>query len=436
MDATRWEAARDRLLAGVPGPFSGWLASRADQLLRLPLSHLDPERGAAGVDARLYAVGARLADMTASGRGSTERAGAAGPRTAGRRRRVRTPRAPAPTGACPDPAARLASYVRAIDGLPGARPAQRPGRSREAAAVFAGTATAGWAAIQLAPALDVASVAGPVALGGATAAVTITAWRRRKAYRAALQEALRASDDALPRLSGHLVSDLDRQLREVLRRARAGGRLAPQATSLLTRIGEQLERAAGAGPDRGRRPRRGAPRAGEHHRLSAGHARSVPRAARSRCSCRRPHGRRRTGRPARWSGAGAGKSARAAQRAGARRPPPRPGRVPQVEVRHLLTTGRGSSFPPPDLQDWWYARPLRIVRDLSAVEPGLDHMASSPGCLKVMTCAERVEDLEGRPRQRRDPQGIQAAEEPAAFLTRHGRRARGRERGLRPRRGR
>ena len=241
MDATRWEAARDRLLAGVPEPFSGWLASRADQLLRLPLSHLDPERGAAGVDARLYAVGARLADMTASGRGSRSEPAllarelrAADAEFARLEHRLRPVRALTLR-------ARLASYVRAIDGLPGARPAQRPGRSREAAAVFAGTATAGWAAIQLAPALDVASVAGPVALGGATAAVTITAWRRRKAYRAALQEALRASDDALPRLSGHLVSDLDRQLREVLRRARAGGRLAPQATGLLTRIGEQLD---------------------------------------------------------------------------------------------------------------------------------------------------------------------------------------------------
>ena len=240
MDAAGWAAARDRLLAGVPEPFSGWLASRADQLLRLPLSHLDPERGAAAVDARLDAVRARLADMAASGRASRSEpallarelraADAEFGRLEPRLRPVRglTLRA------------RLAAYVRAIDGLPGARPAQRRGRSREAA-VFAGTATAGWAALQLAPALDVASVAGPVALGGAAAAVTITAWRRRRAHRAALQEALQASDDALPRLSGHLVSDLDRQLREVLRRARAGGRLAPQAASLLSRIGEQLD---------------------------------------------------------------------------------------------------------------------------------------------------------------------------------------------------
>ena len=184
--------------------------------------------------------GARLADMAASGRGSRSEpallarelraADAEFTRLEPRLRPVRglTLRA------------RLASYVRAIDGLPGARPAQRAGRGREAA-VFAGTAAAGWAALQLAPALEVTSVAGPVALGGAAAAVTITAWRRRTAHRVALQEAVRASDDALPRLSGHLVSDLDRQLREVLRRARASRPLPPQAASLLSRIGEQLE---------------------------------------------------------------------------------------------------------------------------------------------------------------------------------------------------
>src|SRR3954468_19464279 len=83
-DAAGWAAARDRLLAGIPQPFSSWLASRADQLLRLPLSHLDPqrragrggpppshldpERGADGAAARLDTVRARLADMAASGR--------------------------------------------------------------------------------------------------------------------------------------------------------------------------------------------------------------------------------------------------------------------------------------------------------------------------------------------------------------------------------
>jgi hypothetical protein len=240
MDAASWAAARDRLLAGIPEPFSGWLASGADQLLRLPRWHLDPERGAAGVDARLDAVRARLADMAASGRARRSEQAvlarelrAAGAEFARLEPRLRPVRALTLR-------ARLAAYVRALDGLPGARPAQRPGRGREAA-VFAGTATAGWAALQLAPALDVATVAGPVTLGGAAAAVTVVAWRRRAVHRAALEGAVRASDDALPRLSGHLVSDLDRQLREVLRHARAGGRLAPEAASLLSHIGEHLD---------------------------------------------------------------------------------------------------------------------------------------------------------------------------------------------------
>jgi hypothetical protein len=240
MDAAGWAAARQRLLAGIPEPFTGWLASRADQLLRLPLSHLDPERGATGVDARLDAVHARLADMAASGRVRRSEPAllarelrAADAEFARLEPRLRPVRALTLR-------ARLASYVRALDGLPGARPAQRPGRGREAA-VFAGTATAGWAAVQLAPALDVATVAGPVALAGAAAAVTLAAWRRRTAHRASLEEAVRATDDALPRLSGHLVSDLDRQLREVLRRARADGRLAPETASLLSRIGEHLD---------------------------------------------------------------------------------------------------------------------------------------------------------------------------------------------------
>jgi hypothetical protein len=239
MDAAGWAAARDRLLVGIPEPFSGWLAARVDQLLRLPLSHLNPERGAAGVEARLDAVRARLADMAASGRArrgepallarELRAADAEFTRLEARLRPVRalTLRA------------RLAAYVRALDDLPGARPDQRPGRGREAA-VFAGAATAGWAALQLGPALDAATVAGPVALGGAAAVVTVAAWRRRTAHRAALEEAVRACDDALPRLSGHLVSDLDRQLREVLRRARAG-RLAPETASLLARIGEHLD---------------------------------------------------------------------------------------------------------------------------------------------------------------------------------------------------
>jgi hypothetical protein len=240
MDAAGWAAARERLLAGIPEPFSGWLASRADQLLRLPLSYLDAERGAAGVAARLDTVRARLGDMAVSGRGRrgepallARELRAAHAEFARLESRLRPVRALALR-------ARLAAYVRAVDGLPDAPPAQRRGRGREAA-VFAGTATAGWAALQFAPALDMATVAGPVALGGAAAAVTVAVWRRRAVHRAALEEAVRVSDEGLPRLSGHLVSDLDRQLREVLRRARAGGRLSPEAASLLSRIGEHLD---------------------------------------------------------------------------------------------------------------------------------------------------------------------------------------------------
>ena len=48
MAAAGWAAARDRLLAGIPEPFSDWLAARADQLLRLPLSYRIPSAARPG----------------------------------------------------------------------------------------------------------------------------------------------------------------------------------------------------------------------------------------------------------------------------------------------------------------------------------------------------------------------------------------------------
>ena len=239
MDGTGWAAARRRLLAAVPGPFSLWLASQAQELLLLRLSHLDPEKGAAGVDARLDAVRARLGAMAASGR---ERRGdrallARELRTADAELTRLAPRLP-PVRAL-TLQARLASYTRALDGLPVTRRADhaRPGRE---AAVLAGTATLGWAALQLPPTVGVGTSAGLVAAGCAAATVTVGARLRRRDRRAALDDALTASDAGLPRLAGHLVADLNRQHRDVLRRARASGRLGADATDLLARISDHL----------------------------------------------------------------------------------------------------------------------------------------------------------------------------------------------------
>jgi len=239
MADTGWAGARRRLVAAVPGPFSLWLAAHAEQLLRLPLSHLDPEKGAVEVDARLDAVRARLGAMAASGH---ERRGDRALLT----RELRAAHAELTRVAPRLPPvraltlqARLASYTRALEGLPVMRQATHPRRAREAA-VLAGAAIVGWATLQFLPTLGLGTSAGIVAAGGAAAAVTIGARLRRRDRQAALNDALTASDAGLPRLAGHLVADLDRQLRDILRRARTSARLDADATNLLARISDHL----------------------------------------------------------------------------------------------------------------------------------------------------------------------------------------------------
>jgi hypothetical protein len=239
MEGTRWAAARRRLLAAVPEPFSLWLVSQGHQLLLLPLSHLDPEKGAAGVDARLDAVRARLGAMAASGRERRgDRALLARELHAAHAELARlAPRLPPVRALTLE--ARLASYTRALEGLPVMRQAGHARSGREAA-VLAGTATLGWAALQLPPTLGVGTSAGLVAVGCAAAAVTVSAGLRRRDRKAALNDVVTASDAGLPRLAGHLVADLNRQHRDVLRRARASGRLGADVTNLLARISDHL----------------------------------------------------------------------------------------------------------------------------------------------------------------------------------------------------
>jgi hypothetical protein len=225
-------------LAAVPAPLSGWLATQAHQLLQLPLARLDPERGAAAIDGRLDGVRARLGAMAASGR---ERRGerallARDIRTAHADLTRLGPRLPQVRALTLR--ARLASYSRALDALPATRGAELP-RPRRDAAVVAGTATLGWAALQLPAGLGLG--AGAAAVGCGAAAVTGTAWRRRKARRAAINEALATSDAGLPELSGYLVADLDRRHLEIVRTARASGRLGADATDLLRRISDHLD---------------------------------------------------------------------------------------------------------------------------------------------------------------------------------------------------
>jgi hypothetical protein len=239
MEATGWAAAGRRLLAAVPGPRSLWLASQAEHLLLLSLSHLDPEKGAVGIDTRLDAVRARLGAMAASGR---ERRGdrallARELRAADAELTRLAPRLP-PVRAL-TLKARLASYTRALEGLPAMRRVGRAGRGREAA-LLAGTATLGWAALQLPPTAGVGTAAGLVAVGCGAAAVTVGAGLRRKNRKAAFNDALTASDACLPRLSGHLVADLNRQHCGVIHRARVSGRLGADATQLLARISDHL----------------------------------------------------------------------------------------------------------------------------------------------------------------------------------------------------
>jgi hypothetical protein len=239
MDGTGWTAARRRLLAAVPVPFSLWLESQLNQLLQRPLSHLDPERGAAGVDAQLDAVRARLGAMAASGRERRgDRALLAHDLTAAHTELTRlAPRLP-PVRAL-TLQARLASYTRALEALPVMRQAEHGRRGREAA-VLGGAAALGWAALQMPLTLGVGATAGLVAVGGAAAAVTVGARLQRRGRKAAFNDAVTASDAGVPRLSGHLVADLNRQHCDVVRRARASGRLRPDATDLLVRISDHL----------------------------------------------------------------------------------------------------------------------------------------------------------------------------------------------------
>ena len=236
MDGSGWMAARQRLLTAVPGPFAGRLASQAYQLLRLPLSHLDAEHGAAGVDARLDALRARLEAMAASGR---ERRGERGllarDLRAARGEFARLEPRLRPVRAL-TLEARLASYTLALEGLSLGHP-----RPRRDAAVLAGGATVGFAALQLPPTPGLGTIAGPVVVGCGAAALTAREWLRRRSRTAALNDALAACDAGLPRLSGHLIADLDPQLRDVLHRARASGRITADATKALTRINDHLE---------------------------------------------------------------------------------------------------------------------------------------------------------------------------------------------------
>jgi hypothetical protein len=138
MQGTDWTAAGRRLLAAVPGPFSLWLASQAQQLLRLPLSHLDPEKGAVAVDGRLDAVRARLGAMAASG---CERRGdrallARELRAADAELTQLAPRLP-PVRVL-TLKSRIASYASALEGLPAVRQAGDMRRGHEAA-MLAGT---------------------------------------------------------------------------------------------------------------------------------------------------------------------------------------------------------------------------------------------------------------------------------------------------------
>src|SRR5262249_36499793 len=154
----------------------------------LPLSLLDPEQGAVEVDARLDAVRARLGAMAASGRERRgDRALLARELSAAQAELTRVaPRLPAVRPQTLQ--ARLASYTRALEGLPRMRPASHSRRGREAA-VLAGAAILGWATLQLLPALGVGAGAGVVAVGGAAAAVTIGARRQHRNRRTALNDA-------------------------------------------------------------------------------------------------------------------------------------------------------------------------------------------------------------------------------------------------------
>lgn len=242
----------------VLGDRAPWLADQAYRAAATPLAWVDPGRAAEVAHARLDAVRDRVAAMAATGRvrrAEEHRIRRDLARTAEDLRRAGPRLPPVQARAL---AVRLEQYVRALDPGPGAvRPVvagatardRRRGalaravrrRGREAA-VATGAATAAWAGLML-PGAGVVAVEGGLVAGTATA-VGVAAVKGRRARRermAALAGSLAAIDAGPARAVRTPVPDLDRARREVLRRARASGRLDAPATALLASVDAHLD---------------------------------------------------------------------------------------------------------------------------------------------------------------------------------------------------
>ncbi len=234
-----------------------WLRDQAYRVVAAPLQLIDPVGAARAADARLDAVRDRVAAMAATGRV---------PRVEGRRIQrdlARTaedveriaPRLPPVQARALT--MRLAAYVEALRGLPGASGGAAQGsaaratgvrglrgRSREAVVLGATTvALAGAVNLPLAATAGAVAVEGGIVAGAATA-VGVAAARTRRTRReriAALASTLATVDAATTEPGGTPVRDLDRRRNDLLRRALASKRLDARGDATLRTIGGHLD---------------------------------------------------------------------------------------------------------------------------------------------------------------------------------------------------
>jgi hypothetical protein len=236
----RLDARRRRLTALVADRMQPWVEAGAQRIAG-PLARLDPEHRATELEGRLEAVRGRLEVLAGAGRARrgerAVRGALAGELEAVQAELTRlAPRLPAVRVRTLQ--VRLDGYRQAVEALPEGGRGTRPGQE---AGVMAGTAALGWAVLQSGTGGPVTAGAGLVAAGGVATVVTMRNRLRRRDRKAAINEAISAAEQGVPRLADHPVADLSRMLRQLVRRARSSGRLSVGAAALLGRIAERLD---------------------------------------------------------------------------------------------------------------------------------------------------------------------------------------------------
>jgi hypothetical protein len=219
-----------------------WLSDQAYRVVAAPLQWVDPAGGARIAEARLDDVRDRVVRMAASGRlRRAEQVRIQRDLARTREDLVRVaPRLSAVQAR--GLALRLAAYTEVLGGLPG-RTVARARSVRARGAVVLTGATGAWTGVLLPAVGTTAAVEGGLAAGVITA-LGVTVVRNRGARRArisALADALAEVDQATRGPDGVDLRTLDRDLRDLLRRAWSSGRLDERGVETLHRIDAHLD---------------------------------------------------------------------------------------------------------------------------------------------------------------------------------------------------